>query len=298
MTTQQNKKKVPVPFAMRMVPKVFPILEKLAPWLSNRFAWWLFFTPIRFQPPLRELEAASNANIDTFHADGKKLTYYTWGSGPIILMMHGWAGRGTQFHAFIQPLTKAGYQVISLDGPAHGKSEGKSTNVLEFASAIQALRNIVGPIEGFVGHSFGGLTGMYAVQHGLDLKYLISIGSPTQAEMLLTEFSARINGSERVRRFIEKRVVKRIGMEFKEISIQHLLGHMPPIHYFNIHDQDDREVSVSHQAVIAKQFPGVVTKTTSGLGHMRVLKSAEVVQAVLEYINKQKEPKQKAELVS
>ena len=87
-------------------------------------------------------------------------------------------------------------------------------------------------------------------------------------------------------------------MEFKEISIQHLLGHMPPIHYFNIHDQDDREVSVSHQAVIANQFPGVVTKTTSGLGHMRVLKSAEVVQAVLEYINKQKEPKQKAELVS
>ena len=106
--------------------------------------------------------------------------------------------------------------------------------------------------------------------------------------MLLTEFLSRINGSERVRKFIEKRVVDRIGMEFKEISIQHLLSQMPDINYFNIHDENDKEVSISHQSILQDQFPNILTKTTTGLGHMRILKNAEVISTVVSHIMKQK----------
>ncbi|MCH2108975.1 MAG: hypothetical protein MK135_06570 [Polyangiaceae bacterium] len=50
-----------------------------------------------------------------------------YGSGPQILLVHGWGGAGVQMAAFVDPLVERGYSVVVVDLPAHGGSEGRTT---------------------------------------------------------------------------------------------------------------------------------------------------------------------------
>ena len=43
---------------------------------------------------------------------------YSWGSGPTVLLVHGWEGRGSQLSAFAPALVKAGFRVVAVDMPA------------------------------------------------------------------------------------------------------------------------------------------------------------------------------------
>ena len=49
-----------------------------------------------------------------------------------VLLVHGWSGRSTQLFAFADKLLENGFMVISFDGPAHGKSTGRTTMMPEF----------------------------------------------------------------------------------------------------------------------------------------------------------------------
>jgi alpha-beta hydrolase superfamily lysophospholipase len=94
----------------------------------------------------RNMECEQQATLEEIVANGLKIQTYRWGDStkPYVLMMHGWAGRATQFRKFIPELVAAGYQVVGFDGPAHGKSSGKRTTILEFETALKMVISRVG----------------------------------------------------------------------------------------------------------------------------------------------------------
>ena len=53
--------------------------------------------------------------------------------------------------------TKKGCHVISFDAPAHGKSTGKITNMLQWGAAIKALNNHYDEFDVYIGHSLGSM---------------------------------------------------------------------------------------------------------------------------------------------
>ena len=59
-----------------------------------------------------------------------------------VLLVHGWSGTSTQLVAFADKLLENGYMVISFDGPAHGKSTGKTTMMPEFLKTIQKIKTL------------------------------------------------------------------------------------------------------------------------------------------------------------
>ena len=82
----------------------------------------------------------------------------SWGSGsPAVLLLHGWGGSRAQMTGFVNPLLAAGYRVVTFDQPAHGESDGKTTNILEIAPALGALAARAGNFHAIVAHSFGTL---------------------------------------------------------------------------------------------------------------------------------------------
>ncbi|HEX8728518.1 MAG TPA: hypothetical protein VF739_07855, partial [Ktedonobacterales bacterium] len=90
-----------------------------------RAALQMFMTPRRLAP--RDWEAALlRRGTPLTFANG--LVARSFGAGPRVLLVHGWEGRGMNLGMFIAPLTAAGYQVLALDGPAHGESPGEQTN--------------------------------------------------------------------------------------------------------------------------------------------------------------------------
>ncbi len=146
-----------MPFAIRVIRAIFPWLETRMPAIANRLFAHLFFTPIGYPTPEKEEKAETFAEKFRIQVDGKHIQCYRWGrASKTILVVHGWAGRATQFRRFVKPFLKEGYQIIGFDGPAHGKSDGKSTDVIEFKNTIIALATRHGNIAGILAHSFGG----------------------------------------------------------------------------------------------------------------------------------------------
>ena len=142
----------------------FAVLGRLSPALAGRVAAKLFARPRRHVRPDRERELIARGSRVPLPGG---LHATSWGAGPTVLLVHGWEGRGAQLGAFVDPLVAAGFRVVALDGPAHGDSSGRTTTGPEFARAMVATRDAVGPLAAVVGHSFGGFTSLLAVSRGL-----------------------------------------------------------------------------------------------------------------------------------
>ncbi len=123
-----------LPLKMRLmhfaIQKYFGLLSFLFPAIATRLSYKMFFKPQRFAAPKKEQEVLKSAKKRTMEHNGKSIQLYEWGeSGPTVLFLHGWNGRGTQVAHFLESLLSQGFRVLSFDGPAHGKSSGKSTNI-------------------------------------------------------------------------------------------------------------------------------------------------------------------------
>src|SRR6185436_11281492 len=97
----KRKDKTPAP--IRLMQWLFPKLERWAPPLARRMFRLVFYVPIGYAVPEKEQQVQRTARLLTITAAGKRLRGYAWGeeSAPYILLIHGWAGRITQFRKFI-----------------------------------------------------------------------------------------------------------------------------------------------------------------------------------------------------
>lgn len=280
------KKKSKTPFALRVIPTVFPWLERLAPPIANRFFSYLFFTPIGYPTPEKERKSVGFADTFTLTVNGAQIQGYQWGNAPkTVLVVHGWAGRATQLRRFIKPLIKEGYQIVGFDAPAHGKSTGRSTHLIEFKNVIQAIEKRYGKIDGIIAHSLGGVASIYAISEGLRVNALVNIASPTIADEIINTYLKALGGSAKTGAAFKKFVLRKYGKPFEDFSSLSLIKAVPDdLNLLLVHDEDDSEVSMSHPAALLKVFPTAKLFKTSGLGHTRILRDNEVIRQAVTFI--------------
>jgi len=141
----------------RVTRLLFSVLWSISPALAKGLLAKLFF-----RPPPYPLSTRQRNFLDTmtpFHltVHGNTIRCWKWGDGPAILFVHGWNGRAGHFSRFFTSFAEAGYSVIALDAPAHGRSEGQTTNYFQYTDTLRAFvdpaRGL--PIVGMVGHSIG-----------------------------------------------------------------------------------------------------------------------------------------------
>lgn len=279
------KKKSKTPLPLRIIPTVFPWIERLFPSVANRFFAYLFFTPIGYPTPEKELKSEDFAEKFVLPVNGMRIQCYRWGDGSkTVLVAHGWAGRATQFRRFVKPFLKEGYQVIGFDGPAHGKSSGKSTNLNEFLSVIQTLNNRF-TIEAMVAHSFGGVACLYAIAEGVPVKTLVNIASPTLADEIINTYLKAVGGSSKTGEAFKEFIIRKYGKPFAEYASMSFIKRVPAdFNLLLVHDENDREVGLHHPAELIKVFPQAQLSKTSGLGHTRILKDNAVIREVVTFI--------------
>lgn len=280
------KKKSKTPLSLQIISSIFPALERLFPALANRFFAYLFFTPIGYPTPEKELKSEDFAEKFILTVDEKKIQGYRWGQAPkTILVVHGWAGRATQFRRFVKPFIKAGYQVVGFDGPAHGKSSGHSTNLNEFLTVIQSLHDQFKNIEGIIAHSFGGVASVYAVAEGLPVKKLVNIASPTIADEIINTYLKALGGSAKTGQAFKEWIMRKYGQPFEAYSSLAFIKRVPvDFSLLLVHDEDDKEVSMDHPLELIKTFPQARLYKTSGLGHTRILRDDAVIQKAVTFI--------------
>src|SRR5688500_13816279 len=257
----------------------FAVLGRLSPAVAGRLAARLFARPRRHPRPERERELIGRGARVSL-PDGLHAT--AWGAGPSVLLVHGWEGRGAQLGALVDPLVAAGYRAVALDGPAHGDSPGRSTTGPEFARALVATRDAVGPLAAVVGHSFGGFTSLLAVARGLAADRVVTIGSPASVPEVLRDFLRLIRLPERALPSMIRALEERVGAPMSSLEVAAFAQHIGvPVLVITI--TEDREVPTADGPRLAELLGGRLL-ATSGLGHRRILYAPEVVAAIVEFI--------------
>jgi pimeloyl-ACP methyl ester carboxylesterase len=280
---KNNAQSIGNPLPLRILRNVYPVLEKIIPKIAFSIAFRLFFTPMRYATPDRELPIQEKAKKFTAKINGKRTQFYSWGDehNPLAIIVHGWMGRSSQFFKLVEAFLARNYHVVGFDGPAHGASAGRSTNILEFAEAIDFISKKYGPIHCAMGHSFGGITILNAIERGTSIDNVIMIATPTIAGDIIKQFEEKINASPATGERFIKEVSKRYGISFEYMSASEIIKRIKPKHLMLVHDENDRDVPIAHARLIKDLFPEAQTIFTKGLGHTRILRNDAVINQII-----------------
>jgi len=281
---KRNKDYNKVPGIILFIGKVF---QKTSKRLTTKYAIYLFTTPMKFNIPKREKQMAQSAQqyrvlIPEIR---KEIQVYSYGySKKKVLLVHGWSGRGTQLYSIADKLLEKGYMTISFDAPAHGKSAGKQTSMIEFIHSIKKLDQEYGPFHAAIGHSLGSMALLNAVRRGLQIKTLVTIGSGDIISDILSVFLKKVELPQYYSQRIQKLFYLKLNEEMDNFSASKAAQHVA-IPTYVVHDTDDKEVPVSSAYNIRQNLQNGSLLITDKLGHNRILKDTYVVNRIVSFIN-------------
>lgn len=258
------------------------LLGHMAPGLAAALARRLLMTPMRHSPRASEQGVLADAEPVTFRFGQTGLR---WGhSGPFVLALHGWSGRPTQFAAFIRPLLAAGYQVVALEGPAHGRSQAREAHVFDFARDLLEAASELRDVRAVIGHSMGGAAALYASQLGLPAARVATIGAPAALARVLHRFADNLALPPPAARRFWRAVDRHVGIAAAELDIERWAGSLA-VEGLVVHDRDDREVPFAEAQAMLRAWPRATALLTQGLGHGRILADPSVVAAVVAFVS-------------
>jgi len=265
-----------------MLQLLLRALSRLAPGVSARLAERLFLTPLRFRVPAREAAWQRSAQRLTVGP----LAAWVWGTGPrTVLLVHGWAGRGLQLGAFVEPLVEQGFRVVAFDGPGHGRSVGRSSSLPELTAAIAAMARQFAPVESVIAHSLGATATLWALARGeLATERVVLLAPPARLQVILRRFSEMTGFSPDVVARMQRRIEARFGFRWstaEPVRVAPGLG----IPALVIHDRDDREIPVTEGRDLAEAWPGARFVATEGLGHLRLLRAPQVIASAVGFLS-------------
>lgn len=272
-----------LPFKLRVLRLGFRALRAVSQDLAFRRAERLFRTPTRHRVPDAEEAVTRTGRSFEFVSGGLKLRGYSWGEGPAVALLHGWEGRGTQLHAFVAPLVDAGFSVLALDAPGHGRSEGHTSGPVEFARALEALAGEAGSIHAVVAHSLGSVATAFALDEGLRVSRVILISPPATPSRFYTGLLEVLGFPERAFQSALDAFAERTGFAWERLDLKRVAARMR-VPMLLIHDRGDRETSYEEGATVARAWPGAELVSTEGLGHRRILKDRAVVAKALAFL--------------
>lgn len=282
-------KKTKKPNQSLKIPKIILVLGQFLSFISTKlavqFAARLFTSPIKHKIPKRELEMdrLSRQEVLTIPSKQKKINVYHSGASlKKILLVHGWSGRGTQLVKFAEAFEKLGFQIVSFDAPAHGKSPGNTTLLPDFIASILEIEKQFGPFQAAVGHSLGGMALLNAVKDGLQIKRLTIIGSGDVVKDIMDDFVKKLQLDSKISDLLRIHFEKKSNRTMDSYSAFRAAAEIS-IPVLVIHDADDDEVPVSCAHHIHQHLKNGELMITQNLGHRKILGDAKVIQKTIQF---------------
>ena len=261
----------------------FQLLGPLAPERAAQVAERLFTRPP--QHPLRPHEEAFLDTGETFtvHHAEEDLACWSWGNGPVVVLMHGWGSRAGRFRLFVPALVQRGFRVVAFDGPGHGRTGGTSASLPQFAVALAAVCAVVGPVHAFVGHSLGGAAALFAMSRLVPPVPAVLISAPSDPVVFWHRFVRHFAIPSQVRDRLQGNLERRFGITGNDLNLIPAAAALPtPL--LVIHDVGDEDVPPENGRAIATAAPHGTFVLTEGLGHRAIMRDGGVVARTTEFI--------------
>lgn len=291
------------PFALQVTRLGFGIYGRIAPKRAGRAAFKLFCrTPARkpktksyaSRLALAEPKLARAQRLDIATDRGMFTSYLFEPEKPVpagttSLVVHGWGSRAADMLALVDRLLEAGERVVAIDLPGHGASPGRALNMVQAIAAVDAAWRQYGPFNAMIGHSFGGAVIVNAAAGAVpgypahQPEKLVTIASPHSMTDVFDGFGTAVGLPPAVRNAMDDEVLRLACRPLATFDTPRLLHDMK-IPALVIHARDDKEVSVKSAEAKAKAGPHVTLHWADGLGHRRIIASADVAERVARFV--------------
>jgi pimeloyl-ACP methyl ester carboxylesterase len=207
---------------------------------------------------------------------------YQGGVGPTAVLVHGWAGRGADLRHVAGDLVDHGWRVVVPDLPAHGMTDGRSTDLFVLGRAMSALLDHEHP-RAVVAHSIGFPVVMLALEVREDHPdAMVALAPGRKVRHALDAFAARTRLPAALIGELRAGLGDRFGADVWDVlDVDRLLPSLD-IRGLVVHDTGDDEVAVADGRQVAARWPGASFVRTAGLGHRRILRDPRVRRLVVD----------------
>lgn len=259
------------------------MLSALAPDVAAQVAERLFLTPPRPRRPAAERELLVTARTGAVRVGDRQIPTWTWGTGPAVVLVHGWGGRGAQLGAFVGPLLRQGFSVIAFDAPGHTPTDRGPVTIPEISAGLEAVLDRAGRPAGLIAHSLGAVTAVRALAVRRDKGAVVYLAPVADLAGPAARFTEMFGFSRPVRERMAARIEARLRLPWSAFDLKTVAPQME-IPLLVIHDRGDAEVPWQQGLAIARAWPGAEIFITEGLGHRRILRDPDVVTAAVAFL--------------
>jgi pimeloyl-ACP methyl ester carboxylesterase len=264
--------------------------QRLWPALAVRAAYRLFGTPLPPRWLARQRAWPADWAIEPWPFEDASITQYTRPvapHGPVVLLVHGWGGHAGQMLALADHLQAQGLRPAILEMPAHGRSAGPTSNLPQFARAIDyaaaRLQQQGFQLDAVIAHSLGASAAAFAASRGLALRKLVLLAPPASPHEYTRLFAQVFGLSERTRAAMQKRFEAREGVLMPQFEPQ-AVGPRIRQPTLVVHDRRDSINRFADGVAFSEAIAGARLLATQDLGHRHLLKDAAVLREVAAFL--------------
>jgi pimeloyl-ACP methyl ester carboxylesterase len=203
-----------------------------------------------------------------------------------LLIIHGFESTVKNFDRFIMPFVRKGYEVLLFDGPAHGRSGGKTITLPLYVQTLQEIVKRYGPINRFLAHSFGGLALAHlleSIEHDEATK-AVFLAPATETTSAIDSFFQFLDLNDSLRQAFDQLILDRSGVPPSHFSIRRAVKNIKASILW-IHDEED-ELTPLRDALLVQNdaHPNIRFEITSGYGHRRIYRENKVLKMIQEFL--------------
>jgi pimeloyl-ACP methyl ester carboxylesterase len=237
--------------------------------------------------PLRPQDAAllEGAQMFQFGPDDSRRAW-SIGQGPLVLMVHGWGGRGVQMAPLARALTSIGFRCIFFDAGGHGDSRCEPVGFDTFINDVATLTEHVGQtVFAWIGHSAGGL-GMMAARamRGVRAERYICIAAPRHPYVPLESIRHKYDISDEVADRLKSALASQFESDWQTLEAGSAYRCDEASRLLLVYDIDDERVRHRDADRIAQDWPGARILKTGKYGHNKILQSPELREHTVAFL--------------
>ena len=280
MAETTPKKSFSLPF---YITGTMLFLSMLSARLATRFALFLFFKPLPFPIPRREMSFREKCHRHELQLDHKPFLIFeskAEQSRGKVLFIHGWSGRASQGFKLAEAINDAGYDFFGVEAPGHGDLPDKKSHMIEFIEALRKAQEHFGPFSMAIGHSLGGMAIFNARTSGFVADKVVTIGSPANIRNVVGDFCEKVKANTKVRDGIIHYLEKRYALTVEDYSTDTLARDQNPPGLI-IHDEQDLDVPARNGRELKDDWQNAELIITHGLGHRKVLMDDKIIERIL-----------------
>ena len=264
------------------------MLSVLSKKKAARSAFDLFCTPLR-KSRIKFPAVFEKGEALQFTIEGNTIHGYRWNhpSDKKALIVHGFESSSKNFDRYINALIKKEYEVLVFDAPAHGKSTGKRITLPLYLATIRKINELYGPVDSFIGHSFGGLVLSHfleTISHDNSLK-VVFIAPATETVTSIYSFFKFLQLNNRVRKEFDRLIFNKSGgFSADHFSMRRTMKNIrADVLWF--HDEDDELTPIEDALKVRDDgHDNIRFRISKGLGHRRIYRDNKIFKETIDFL--------------